>query len=71
MERITVMYRVDGTTKKDVFTARECLSQMMSAGRAILTLVDGLDVKDGTPVRVVQYRRVERILRAPNQDDTP
>lgn len=70
METITVLYRVDGTTNTDTFTAGNCSSQVMPAGRAILTFSDGRD-SNGKPVRVVHYRKVEKIMRGPIADETP
>lgn len=57
---ITVLYRLDGTTKTDTFTADRASSQQWSSGKALLTLTNGRDAKD-QPVTVAHYRHADRI----------
>jgi hypothetical protein len=51
----------DSTTKVDAFECESAGSQILQGGHALIIFVDGSDSKG--PVTMVQYGRVNRILR--------
>jgi uncharacterized protein with von Willebrand factor type A (vWA) domain len=63
---ITVMWRADGTTLTDHYTARHSGTTILRGGRAVLTLTDGRD-HDGHPVNAAVYGKVYRILIRPTR----
>jgi hypothetical protein len=60
-QTIEVIYRVNGTTCNDTFTAAKSSVTMLREGRTAIILTDGADAAG--PVLSVQYAHAYRVLR--------